>query len=90
MPAHIPSVILARLAVDGTCQGRGLGRRLLADAVQRSFRASHEVSARLLIVHALTSAAEAFYRRHGFDRLPVDSPTYALDLLKWASIEGDS
>ena len=86
MPPQIPSVILGRLAIDRTWQGKGLGRALLADAVRRSLRAATEVSARLLIVHAISFAAEAFYLHHGFTRLPVESPTLALDLTKVRSI----
>jgi len=82
MPHHIPAVILGRLAIDRTWQGQGLGRALLADAVRRSLRASHEISARLVIVHAISAAAEAFYLHHGFTRLPVETPTLALDLIK--------
>jgi GNAT superfamily N-acetyltransferase len=82
MPKFIPAVVLGRLAIDRAWQGKGLGRALLADAVQRSLRASAEVSARLVIVHAISPAAEAFYRRHGFARLPVETPTLALDLVK--------
>jgi len=83
MPQHIPAVILGRLAVDATCQGMGLGRALLADAVNRTRRAAREISARLLVVHAISPAAEAFYIRHGFTRLPVETPTFALDLAKF-------
>jgi GNAT superfamily N-acetyltransferase len=82
MPKQIPAVILGRLAVDRGWQGKGLGRALLADAVRRSLAASREVSARLLIVHAISPAAEAFYLHYGFTRLPVESPTLALDLVK--------
>ena len=82
MPRHIPAVVLGRLAIDRGWQGKGLGRALLADAVRRSLRASKEVSARLVIVHAISSAAEAFYLHHGFTRLPVETPTFALDLVK--------
>jgi GNAT superfamily N-acetyltransferase len=82
MPQHIPAVILGRLAVDAAWQGMGLGRTLLSDAVNRVRRAVDEISARLLVVHAISPAAEAFYIRHGFTRLPVETPTYALDLAK--------
>ena len=82
MPAAIPAVVLGRLAVDRTAQGMGLGRALLTDAVRRALHASQGVSARLVIVHALSGGAEAFYRRHGFTRLPLDQPTLALDLTK--------
>jgi GNAT superfamily N-acetyltransferase len=82
MPRFIPAVTLGRLAIDSAWHGRGLGRALLADAVTRALRASSEVSARLVVVHALSPAAEAFYLRHGFTRLPVETPTLALDLVK--------
>jgi hypothetical protein len=45
-------------------------------------RASSDVSARLVIVHAISPAAEAFNLHHGFTRLPVETPTLALDLVK--------
>ena len=82
MRRNIPAVILGRLAIDRAFQGKGLGRALLADAVERSLRASQEVSARLVIVHAISPAAEAFYLRNGFTRLPVETPTLALDLVE--------
>jgi hypothetical protein len=57
---------------------------LLTNAIARSLRAAEEVSARLVVVHAISPAAEAFYALNGFTRLPTDSPTYALDLVKFA------
>lgn len=83
MPRFIPAVMLGRLAIDRAWQGKGLGRALMADAIARGIRASREISARLIIVHAISPAAEAFYRHHGFTRLPVDTPTFALDLVKF-------
>jgi GNAT superfamily N-acetyltransferase len=82
MPKSIPAVLLGRLAIDRAWQGRGLGRTLLADVVRRALRASLEVSARLVIAHALSPAAETFTLHHGFTRLPVETPTLALDLVK--------
>jgi GNAT superfamily N-acetyltransferase len=84
MPRQIPAVLLGRLAIDRNWQGQGLGAALLHDAVQRSLRAAGEVSARLLVVHAISPPAEAFYRHFGFARLPVETPTLALDLVKLA------
>jgi len=89
MPKHIPAVTLGRLAIDRAGQGRGLGRALLTDVVRRSLRAGREVSARLVIVHAISSAAEAFYLHHGFTRLPVETPTLALDLVKFQKFAED-
>jgi GNAT superfamily N-acetyltransferase len=86
MPQLIPAVILGRLAIDKKWQGKGLGKALLNDAVQRTLRASREVSARLLIVHSISSEAEDFYLHHGFIRLPVETPTFAIDLIKFAGL----
>lgn len=88
MPKQIPTVMLGRLAIDRAWQGNGLGRALLADAVRRSLRAASEVSARLVIVHAISPAAEAFYPHHGFTRLPVETSTLALDLIKFQKLAG--
>jgi predicted N-acetyltransferase YhbS len=82
MPMQIPAVILGRLAVDVNMQGLGLGGSLLQDAASRSLRAAREVAARLMIVHAISPAAEAFYLYHGFVRIRDDVPTMALDLVK--------
>jgi GNAT superfamily N-acetyltransferase len=89
MPQSIPAVMLGRLAIDRSCQGMGLGRAMLADVVQRAVRASAEISARLVIVHAISPAAEAFYRHHGFTRLPVETPTLALDLVKLQKLQAN-
>lgn len=86
MPRQIPAVILGRLAIDKKWQGKGLGKSLLQDAVQRSVRAAKEISARLLIVHAISAEAEVFYSHYGFTRLPIETPTYALDLVKFADL----
>jgi hypothetical protein len=62
---------------------------MLADVVQRAVRASAEVSARLVIVHAISPAAEAFYLHHGFTRLPVETPTLGLDLVKLQKLQAN-
>ncbi len=80
MPPQIPSMLLGRLAIDREWQGKGLGRALLNDIVRRALRS--DAAVRLIIVHAISPVAEGFYLRHGFTRLPVETPTYALDLVK--------
>ena len=37
MPNTIPAMLMARLAIDLTCQGQGLGRSLLVDAIRRTW-----------------------------------------------------
>jgi GNAT superfamily N-acetyltransferase len=90
MPQFIPAVVLGRLAIDRAFQGHGLGSALLTNVVERALRASQEVSARLIIVHAISPAAEAFYLHHGFTRLPVDTPTLALDLVKMQRVKKEA
>lgn len=62
----IPVCLIARLAVDRSEQGSGLGRSLLLDALQRTERASRSVAMRAVLVHALDEKAAAFYSRFGF------------------------
>lgn len=68
----IPVVLLARLAVDGRHQKRGLGAALLADAMRRSVRAADEVGIRAVVIDALDVDAASFYRRFGFAALTDD------------------
>ena len=86
MPKEIPAVLLGRLAVDRAHQGQSIGTALVEDAARRALLASVEVSARLLLVHAISPAAEAFYSRHGFKRLPGEAPNLALDLVNYRII----
>jgi GNAT superfamily N-acetyltransferase len=66
-------VLLARLALDGSQQGHGLGAQLLKLALVRAVSAGEVAAARLVAVDALDGEAEAFYRRWGFIALP-ESP----------------
>lgn len=62
----IPVAILARLAVDISQQGHGVGTALLNDALERVVRASEQVAVRAVVVHAVDDNASAFYKRFGF------------------------
>jgi GNAT superfamily N-acetyltransferase len=73
MPRHpIPVVLLARLGVDRTVQGCGLGAALLGDAVRRALSLAEETGVRLLLAHAIDERALGFYLRFGFERSPSD------------------
>ncbi len=72
----IPLMLLARLAVHRSWQGRGLGAGLLKDAMRRTAQAAESAGIRALGVHAKDDAARAFYRRFDF----VDSPTDPMHL----------
>ena len=77
MPNPIPVVILGRLAIYKTYQGKGIGVALLQDAVLRTAQAAGILGIRGLLVHALSAEAKAFYEHHGF----VVSPTQPMTLI---------
>jgi GNAT superfamily N-acetyltransferase len=65
-------VLLARLAVDTTQQGKGLGKALLFDALTRIAEAADIVAVRAVMVHAIDEAARRFYDHFEFEPSPVD------------------
>jgi GNAT superfamily N-acetyltransferase len=69
-PEAIPAVLLARLALDRSLHGQGLGGELLLDALSRAVQASEVAAARLVVVDAIDAAAAAFYEHHGFTAVP--------------------
>ena len=66
MPDPIPVVLLARLALDRSEQGRSLGGHLLVDALARCVRGGREYGARAVVVDAISDDAADFYRHFGF------------------------
>ena len=71
MPRYpLPTVLIARLAVDQRYQGQRLGSRLLGEALRLAVAASDTVAARLVVVDAIDDQAAAFYRRWGFIDVP--------------------
>lgn len=82
MPRYpIPTILIARLAVDRRHQGARLGSRLLAEALRLSVVASDTAAARLVVVDAIDDRAATFYRRHGF----LDTPENPLQLFRKVS-----
>ena len=69
----IPIILLARLGVHVTAQGRGLGTALVKDAMLRASQAAEIVGARALLIHAESDQARAFYLHLAeFDVSPTD------------------
>ncbi|WP_326548043.1 GNAT family N-acetyltransferase [Mycolicibacterium sp. ND9-15] len=74
MPGYpVGMVLLARLAVDQSQQGRGIGALLLAEALRKAVAAGEVAAARLIVVDAVDEDAAAFYQRHGFIPAPENS-----------------
>lgn len=70
---EIPLFVLARLAVDLSCQGQGLGGQLLIAAAQRCFAVAEQVGGIGFLIHAKDEAAAQWYRLFGAQSLP-DTP----------------
>lgn len=80
MPDPIPVVVLGRLAIDQSLQGKGLGRALVRDAAYRVMQAADIIGIRGLITHALSEQAKLFYERVGFSPSPLDPMTLMITL----------
>jgi GNAT superfamily N-acetyltransferase len=76
LPRHpVPAILLGRLAVDRTAQGRGLGAHLLIDAATRCARTAGDIGVFALATTAIDDEAARFYTRFGFIPLE-DDPRY--------------
>lgn len=69
---QIPVVVLARLAVDLSVQGEGVGRGLVKDALIRVASASKIVGIRALLVHLKDPAMSGFYEQFDFEASPTE------------------
>ena len=65
-------ILLARLAVDVSIHGKGVGSALLKDALMRTAQAADTIGARALLVHAKDETAKAFYQHFTFETSPSD------------------
>ena len=72
----VPVMLLPRLAVASTWQGKRLGSGLLKDAILRTLNAADIAGIRALIVHAKDEEARAVYEH--FDFLPSPTDPYHL------------
>ncbi len=77
----VPVMLLARLAVDRSAQGGGLGKALLKDALRRTAQAADIAGIRALLVHAKDEEAEAWYEKFDFEPSPTD-PLHLFLLMK--------
>jgi GNAT superfamily N-acetyltransferase len=68
----VPIMLLARLAVALSWQGKGCGAGLLKDAMLRTLQAAHIAGIRAFAVHAKDDEARAFYEHFDFVSSPTD------------------
>src|SRR6266446_4943549 len=76
LPRHpLPTVLLARLAVDQHSQGQRLGETLLFDAFRRCLQIAQALGIHAVEVQALDQQARRFYQKYGFVPL-IDNPLH--------------
>jgi len=80
MPNPIPVVILGRLAIDRTRQGKGLGADLLRDAVLRTVGAAETIGVRAMLVHAISDEARNIYEKFGFRAAAIEPMTLMITI----------
>lgn len=66
------AVLLAKLALDRSMQGEGLGSELLVVALETIVEAARRVGGKVVVVDAIDDEAAAFYERHDFLATPSD------------------
>lgn len=89
MPPQIPVLVLGRMAVDKTQQGKGLGAALLIDALRRALSVASDIGARAVLVHAIDQEVVPFYTQYGFKPFPDGELTLFLSTTDIAAAIGD-
>jgi len=85
LPQHpVPVILLARLAVDQTMQGQGVGGFLLTDALRRCLSLAKQLGVHAIEVDAKDDQARRFYQKYGFAAL-LDDPLHLY--LSMATVE---
>jgi len=79
-PQQIPAILLAKLALHSSIQGRGLGAELLVDALNTIVTAARRAGGRVVLVDAINEDARAFYEHHDFQPLPGQSHRLVMKL----------
>jgi ribosomal protein S18 acetylase RimI-like enzyme len=75
-PRHpVPTVLIARLAVDRAAQGQHLGEKLLLDAFARCLELAERLGIHAVVVEAIDDQAKAFYEKYQFIAL-LDRPLH--------------
>lgn len=70
LPKHpVPAALIGRLAVSRDAQGKGVGKRLLADALKRVLAIRSDIAVYAMVVDAIDNSAQNFYENFGFIRL---------------------
>lgn len=82
---NVPGFLLARLAVDKSVAGRGLGGQLLLAAALRCIRVTEDVGGLLMIIDAKTDRAAQWYASYGAEPLMDHPLTLVVPLATFAA-----
>ena len=85
----VPVILLARLALDESVQGQGLGGFLLVDALQRCRSLAKQLGVHAVEVDAIDDQARTFYERYGFVTLQDDPRHLYLPMATVEDVFGD-
>jgi GNAT superfamily N-acetyltransferase len=77
----VPVILLARLAVDASMQGKKIAPALLKDALRRAVHAADTIGTRAVLVHAKDDNAKGFYEHFSFEPSPSD-PYHLMLIMK--------
>ncbi|MDR1266429.1 MAG: hypothetical protein LBK42_12955 [Propionibacteriaceae bacterium] len=80
----VPGFLLARLALDRSLQGLGLGRQLLVDALETISRAALLSGGRIVVVDPADQRAAGFYAAHDFLPTGMGDRLYLKTATLWA------
>jgi GNAT superfamily N-acetyltransferase len=72
MPAAIPAVLIAKMALAEALHGQGHGEDLLLDALHEALRGMQKVGGHYIVVDAIDDEAAAFYRHYDFTPIPLN------------------
>ncbi len=72
----LPAVLLGRLAIDKSLQGKGYGEILLINALKKCYEISESLGTIAVIVDPIDEKAQNFYNRYGFILLPTSKKMF--------------
>ncbi len=74
--SELPTILLGRLAIDESIQGKGYGEKILLDALNRSLEISESMGSIAVVVDPIDKKAQNFYLQYGFILLPTSGKMF--------------
>ncbi len=74
--SDLPVILLGRIAIDKSIQGKGFGEILLFDALKKCLDLSNQMGILAIIVDPIDGKAVSFYKSYGFIELPTSNKMF--------------